>query len=75
MKRLMYVFILILFSVAEKNPIGATPNLDISDSHPESVTEPNNAPLISNGSTKQQDLVKVIRLEFRFIESLHNTAN
>ena len=69
MKRLMYVFILILFSVAEKNPIGATPNLDNSDSHPETVAEPNNGPLISNGSTKQQELVKVIPLEFRFIKS------
>ena len=56
MKRLMYVFILILFSVAEKIHIGATPNFDNSDSHP--VAEPNNAPPISNGSTKQQDLVK-----------------
>ena len=56
MKRLLYLFILILFSVAEKIPIGATSNFDNSDSHP--LTEPNNAPSISNGSTKQQDQVK-----------------
>ena len=52
------IFILILFSVAEKSPTGATPNFDNSDSHPVTVPEPNNAPPISNGSTKQQDLVK-----------------
>ena len=56
MKRLMHVFIFILFSVAEKSPIGATPNFDNSDSHP--VSAPNNAPPISNDSTKQQILVK-----------------
>ena len=56
MKRLMYLFNPILFSVAEKIPIGATPNFDNSDSQP--VTGPINAPSISNGSTKQQDLVR-----------------
>ena len=56
MKRLMHVFIFILYSVAEKSPIGATPNFHNSDSQP--VSALNNAPPISNGSTKQQDLVK-----------------
>ena len=52
----IYVFIIISFSVAEKNPIEAMPNFDNSDSQP--ITKPNNAPPISNGSTKQQDQVK-----------------
>ena len=51
MKRFM-----ILFSVAEKNPIGATPNFDNSASQP--ATNSNIAPSISNGSTKLLDQVK-----------------